>query len=988
MSIVRPYDIQALELPEQFSDGIPRTYIYIFAIDTNQDTYVIRLEDFRTYVYIELPPFDMYGEPLDWTDDIIERFVGSFKSILKETLIDYKLVSGKKLYYYQPVERQFLKVYLTSQSTRQMYLLSKRLESTYTFVFNDLCVGSDGKPMKRTIDANFTLHEHNIKPVCKFLAEFETSPCEPLDLTGLEPVPSEKRESDPRFVNREYHLTAEQYQAARKLASYQQVPIAHPRILVFDIECYSSSPNRMPQRHEIKDEIFAISCTLMTGPGESQEYMITTGESKPIEGLVIIKASTELELLHQFLELITKLNPHVISGYNIHGFDLQYLHERLEKVYLEQYPELSMLKGRPVVINDYSGNETRAFGHLENFVIPMIGRIYFDLYTYMRKNYKFPKYNLDYVAEQMLGSHKEDMPYKEMFAIFKRLKEQGPTEANIDDFTRVVSYCVQDSRLVVQMFDELHIWIELLETANIVQVPIEHLYLRGQQVRCVNQIYKLAHNRGYVIDKRISPDVPYTGGFVGTPVVGLHDQVACLDFASLYPSIIMAYNICYTTLVRPSEVDEYNDISQEIAITHDESLNVKAGAKVSNATYRYRFVHKESHPGLLPELVSTLVSVRRQVRKESEAAFAKAKESTGMEAMRYQLEGIVLNKRQLALKVSANSLYGFLGVRNNGQLPLIEGAMSITSLGRQLINGANRDIEARWGYKIIYNDTDSTMFMMHDVSKEQMYERAEEIAKEINKGFHEPLRLELEKVMIGFFLKKKNYCYLIYNRDGTLPTRNGTIDTRDIIFKGMKPVRRENCQLLKDLYSRVILQVFQRAKFKDVASMLIDEYERLILGLVPVDRLIMYLSMGEYAADSTYYLKGFKERVINLGYNVNTGDRVGTLLVKRPECKKVSEQLVLIDEYDKGGLEIDGYVYLVNKIAPAIDQILEVAYQRIIQRYPNIAIKLNRCKPIHFVLVGTAIGCGFLKYKPKGGIDDARMHYEKVFHLFGDITSF
>ena len=1019
MELVRPYDLQALTVGDH-------QRIYLFALDQQQEAVVIRVEDFYPYLFVELPPFDIHGGDIVWTEWLIDDFVNSFRDQLEGLLVGYQRVSGRRLYYYQPEPMEYLQLFLTTQTGPQLRKLVQRLEQVYTFRQSTAARDLGGSQVSRAqtaVQACYRVHELNIKPATKFLAALDVSPCDPLDLSGLVPVPH--TETDPRFVAREYRLTVEQFRQAHQRAASQPAPMFHPRILVFDIECYSSSPNRMPQRYEITDEVFAISCTLMTGPGVSREYMLTTGHSRDLEGLTIIRLPDELSLLRRFLALIAELNPQVISGYNIHGFDLQYLHERLTKVYLERYPPLSLLKWFDVneaVEAQRGGSDTRAFGHMETFAVPMVGRIYFDLYTYMRKNYKFPKYSLDHVAEQLLGSHKEDMPYKEMFAIFKRFKELTEAEtgaedrvtseavqANLDDFTRVISYCVQDSRLVVQMLDKLHIWIELLETANIVQVPIEHLYLRGQQARCVNQVYKLARHRGYVVDQRVHPEVPYTGGFVGEPVVGLHDQVACLDFASLYPSIIMAYNICYTTLVNPRDLDDPElDLparSQEVVISHDEDLETRASAARSSRAVdlRYRFVRKDTHPGLLPELVSTLVSVRRAVRKQSEQAFAKAKalleaedpsEVDRQAARRWQLEGVVLHKRQLALKVSANSLYGFLGVQNGGQLPLIEGAMSITALGRQLINGVNRQIETRWGYRVVYNDTDSTMFVIHDVPKERVYARAEELAAEINKGFQEPLRMELEKVMIGFFLKKKNYCYLVYKRDGTLPTRVGAdgvarLSTKDIVFKGMKPVRRENCQLLKDLYGAVMLQLFQRAKFRTVATYLLDAYERLVLGQVPVEQLVMYLSLGEYSASSTYYLKAFKERVINQGYNVNAGDRVEVVLVKRGPRAKVADQLVLLEEFRKGGLELDGLTYLIKKIAPAIDQILAVAYQRIIQRFPNLRVRRDRERVFtSAVMVGAVVGKVFLTADPEGGLAMAREFYDRVLELVGDQTSF
>ena len=104
---------------------------------------------------------------------------------------------------------------------------------------------------------------------------------------------------------------------------------------------------------------------------------------------------------------------------------------------------------------------------------------------------------------------------------------------------------------IIDLFDKLVIWISLIEMTNVVGVTLIELFTRGQQLRCLNLVYDAATNLGFVIDGRPEVDEQFEGGFVFDPIVGLHDNILCFDFKSLYPSIIRAFNICFTTLIAP-----------------------------------------------------------------------------------------------------------------------------------------------------------------------------------------------------------------------------------------------------------------------------------------------------------------------------------------------------------------------------------------------------------------------------------------------------
>ena len=125
------------------------------------------------------------------------------------------------------------------------------------------------------------------------------------------------------------------------------------------------------------------------------------------------------------------------------------------------------------------------------------------------------------------------------------------------EMAKVVAYCIQDSALVIDLIVKLNVWVSLLAFSGVVGVTIEELFTRGQQVRCQSQIYDECYKKDIVLDKREKVTLQYSGGYVPKPIVGLHDNIIGLDFNSLYPNIIIRWNICYTTMLEKENWGKY-----------------------------------------------------------------------------------------------------------------------------------------------------------------------------------------------------------------------------------------------------------------------------------------------------------------------------------------------------------------------------------------------------------------------------------------------
>ena len=204
-----------------------------------------------------------------------------------------------------------------------------------------------------------------------------------------------------------------------------------------------------------------------------------------------------------------------------------------------------------------------------------------------------------------------------------------------DEFTRrrLAVYCLKDAYLPLRLMEKLMCLFNMTEMARVTGVPISFLFTRGQQIKVASQLYRKArlHNLLIPVERKSGNDGQYEGAVVIEPTRGFYkDPVATLDFASLYPSIMMAHNLCYSTLVPKHKANLYKP--EDITRT-------------PNGDY---FVKQHIKKGILPIILQELLSARKRAKQE----LAKATDP---------FEKAVLDGRQLALKISANSVYGFTG---------------------------------------------------------------------------------------------------------------------------------------------------------------------------------------------------------------------------------------------------------------------------------------------------------------------------------------
>ncbi|CAI0428312.1 unnamed protein product [Linum tenue] len=676
------------------------------------------------------------------------------------------------------------------------------------------------------------------------------------------------------------------------------------RILSFDIECAGRKGHFPEPTH---DPVIQVA-NLVTLQGESQPFVrnvMTLKSCSPIVGADVMSFDTEKEVLLAWRDFVLEVDPDIIIGYNICNFDLPYLIERAQSLGISEFPVLGRIRNSRVTVKDATFS-SRQYGTRESKEVALVGRVQFDLLQAMQRDHKLSSYSLNNVSAHFLSEQKEDVHH----SIISDLQN-----GNSETRRRLAVYCLKvlDAYLPQRLLDKLMYIYNYVEMARVTGVPISFLLSRGQSIKVLSQLLRKSKEKGLVLPNvkqaGSDPGSTYEGATVLDAKVGFYEKpIATLDFASLYPSIMMAYNLCYCTLVTPEDIKKLN--------LPPECVNKTPSGET--------FVKPSLQKGILPEILEELIAARKRAKadlKEAKDPFEKA----------------VLDGRQLALKISANSVYGFTGA-TIGQLPCLEISSSVTSYGRQMIEHTRKLVEDKFtmmgGYEhnaeVIYGDTDSVMVQFGVATVEEAMKLGREAAEHISGTFTKPIKLEFEKVYFPYLLiNKKRYAGLYW----TTPAKYDKMDA-----KGIETVRRDNCLLVKNLITECLHKILMDRDVPGAVQYVKNTISDLLMNRLDLSLLVITKGLtktgDDYEVKSAHVelaermRKAFQSRFFSDSQRdaataPNVGDRVAYVIIEAAKGAKAyekSEDPIYVLE---NNIPIDSKYYLTNQLQKPLLRIFE-----------------------------------------------------------------
>jgi len=716
---------------------------------------------------------------------------------------------------------------------------------------------------------HWRVYEANIDPVLRFM---HVSGC---TSTGWIEVMHEEEEMDTRC---DLNIVTEKFVPLK-----DRDEIAPLKIMSFDIECYSST-GAFPSPTNLNDVTFQIGMTTRSF-GSNAPFERKCLCLKQTDGPDCESFGTERELLERFGEYLAAVDPDIITGWNIFGFDLEYLYKRAMRNGVEPLWGRRTDVPSELVVKNLSSS---ALGNNELKMVPMVGRYVFDLFQDIKREHKLESYSLNNVSKHFLSDQKLDMPVKEIFARF--------AEGNPQKLGEVADYCMKDTELPHAIMAKVCQIQNLVEMAKACWVPLAFLSERGQQIKVFSQMAYKARQLGFLIPtfRRQGPadDAKYEGATVLDAQTGAYySPITALDFASLYPSIMVAHNLCYSTLVMDPKYDNLPGVEYETFGPHKFAQNVVS---------------------LLPTILTDLKAFRKKAKKLMAAA-----EGTPMEA--------VYNGQQLAYKISMNSIYGFTGA-SKGMLPCVPIASTVTMRGRQMIEETKNYVEANFpGAQVRYGDTDSVM-VEFDVQGRKgqeaidySWKQGELAAEQCTRLFKQPNDLELEKVYCPYFLySKKRYAAKMWEKKGD------AVIFKKIDVKGLQVVRRDSCPYVRETLKSLLGMILESDDPRPVIQFARQASADLVAGKVPMEKLMMSKQLAsDYKVAMPHVAVRDKIKARAPGSEPQQGDRVQFVVALAPKNGKLVEKAEDPTWVKEQGVPLDYQYYFTNQLKKPVCDLLE-----------------------------------------------------------------
>lgn len=515
---------------------------------------------------------------------------------------------------------------------------------------------------------------------------------------------------------------------------------------------------------------------------------------------------------------------------------------------------------------------------------------------------------------------KDDVTAKDIFASHHGTPDQR---------SLIAKYCIQDCDLVLTVMAKLDTLVNARGMADVCRVPITYIFLRGQGIKIYSAVVYNASKRNQIIvtQEGFEGDSSYEGAIVLPPKIGMYlDQpISVLDFNSLYPSNMIAFNLSPDTLVY---VKEFNTNGKKIRQEGPDGEEFRNnGYKIDEISYDVHNDDGESigrvtcgfaQPtddnrtiGLLPLTLDILLKKRKETRKI-------------MEKTEDEAQKAVLNGLQLAYKVVANSVYGQAGSKTS-PIRKIEVAACTTAAGRERIQFAKSVVETEFKAEVIYGDTDSIFIKFPTKDLGESIELGKKAAESITRQCRAAHKIEYEKTLFPFILFcRKRYVGMKYEDDVTKCKR---------MTMGVALKRRDNAPIVKDVFGGALDILMEHRDIRKAQEFVKEILVDILQNKIPLEKYVItkqlrddYKNPGQIA--HRVLADRMEER--DAGNKPQVGDRLAYIYIKeKRDAKKQGERIEQIDYVKEKKLTPDTEFYITNQVQNPVAQLFALAIEQL-----------------------------------------------------------
>jgi DNA polymerase elongation subunit (family B) len=1023
-----------------YTDSDKDYVIKVFGRMANGESVYLRIDGFPLHFYILLP--ETWIDNLDAKTDHLIKVIQARNSNLNRTLVKYEIVKRKK-YKGFTAGKKFNFVRLFFKNKKSMLDTAKMFD-------NKVCMftSSNNKVAIKERFIKFDVYESNIDPYIRFMHIQDLQSCGWVQINKTKLI-----------TNTETSTCKHTYRVDwSNVLPIQMSGIAPFYICSFDLECRSADGS-FPQASRIEDRIIQIGLTF-TKYGFTdivKSIMISLGTCDQIPDCELFECKTERELLIKFAEIIQREDPDILTGYNIFSFDQPYLYNRAMHPDIrvgDDFYHMSKLSDKKCKLI-HKTLSSSALGDNNMYYFDTIGRVHIDLMKVVQRDHKLNSYKLDSVAENFFkdkvtkietnpnniyrlysknieilkngnylrfekdgeiiqtkykiikinhiegwfdiynleiellskcklywGMVKDDIKPQDIFELY----EKTSTDRKL-----IAEYCIQDCALVSNLINRLEIITNNIGMANVCHVPLHYIFFRGQGIKTLSLVARYCRKKNYLIPLKRKSDSDntvnegYEGATVMEPKTGFYRKpITVLDYNSLYPSSMIEKNISEEMFVMSPEFDNLPGYiyKEQSFKNEDGTISVCRFAKKIDE-FLYSDPSKSEY-GIIPSIEMNLLTERKLTKK------AMAKETDPFKKK-------ILDGKQNALKVTANSIYGQLGAPTS-PIYFKEGAACTTAIGRDRLYLAKEFVENDFkniiysiytslkdhdninveaiiskhlidrdpvfelslkefvidlfdkydiNPNIIYGDTDSIFinFDMKDkISKEDIYDKnmlrycielGQFASKFLKTLLSYPHNMEYEKTFLPFALMaKKKYIGNKYEDNPDYYTQT----SMGVVLK-----RRDNANIVKKIVGGMVNIMMNEIDIDKTIRFIKQSINDLLKGKYGIHDFITSKTLKANYVDRTrlaHVVLADRMAERDPGNAPQLNDRIPFVAVVRQQKKGIKmlqgEKIEHPDYIKEHNLKIDYLFYLTNQIMNPSIQFLELIMK------PSDAEKLFR----------------------------------------------
>ncbi|XP_073432100.1 DNA polymerase zeta catalytic subunit isoform X2 [Dendrobates tinctorius] len=667
----------------------------------------------------------------------------------------------------------------------------------------------------------------------------------------------------------------------------------------------------------------------------SSDYLLSGSDKKEMAGAIVIAHETsadarkpllsrsgvagfqttyvsdEKELFEQLIILTRRYDPDILLGYEVQMHSWGYLLQRASALNVDLCQQMSRVpedanENRFSAEKDEYGAETMS-------EINIVGRVILNVWRMMRPEVALTNYTFENVVFHVLHQR---FP---LFT-FRTLSDWFDNKSDIYRW-RMIDHYMSRVLGTLQLLEHLDLIGRTSELARLFGIQFLHVLTRGSQYRVESMMLRIAKPMNYIpvtpsAQQRAQMRAPQCIPLVMEPESKFYsNSILVLDFQSLYPSIVIAYNYCYSTCLGNIEnlgkCEELKFGCTSLHVPPDLLYQLRHDITISSNGVA--FVKASVRKGVLPSMLEEILKTRIMV-KQSMKQYKEDKSLTRL-----------LDARQLGLKLIANVTFGYTAANFSGRMPCVEVGDSIVHKARETLERAIKLVNdtKKWGAKVVYGDTDSMFVLLKGATKEQSFKIGQEIAEAVTATNPKPVKLKFEKVYLPCVLQtKKRYVGYMYE----------TLDQKDPVFdaKGIETVRRDACPAVGKILERSIKLLFETRDISQIKQYVQRQCMKLLEGKASMQDLIFakeYRGSGSYrpgacvpALELTRKMVAYDRRS-----EPRVGERVPYVIVYGtpgvPLIQLVSRPIDVLQDHN---LRLNATYYITKQILPPLNRVFSL----------------------------------------------------------------